>query len=190
MRQLLYWLCAALIVTALYATIIGVAQTVLRSEANDPQLQLAEDAAAQLSQGQAATKLIGRDVDLATSLAPFLVIYDRQGQVLGSSGRLDGQIPTLPAGVLHGVLAGGERTVTWQPQSGIRVAAVVVGTDQGYVLSGRSLREVERRTRDLETFILVAWMLSIGLLGLTFLLSRLLRPARVAGAGLSFRAAA
>ena len=110
------------------------------------------------------------------SLAPFVIVYDRQGQVLASSGQLSGQIPTLPSGILTGTILGTERKITWQPQPGVRIASVVVAAPQGYVLSGRSLREVEGRTSDLERFVAVAWALTIVLLALTFLASRFFPP--------------
>ena len=75
MRQLLYWLCAGLVITALYATVAGTIQTVLRGGANDPQVQLAEDAAAQLAQGASAATLVGSSVDMRASLAPFLISF-------------------------------------------------------------------------------------------------------------------
>ena len=133
MRQLLYWLCAALVITALYTTIGGVIQNVLRSGADDPQLQLAEDAAAHLGQGTTTANPSGASVDIAASLAPFLIVYDRQGRVVSSSAELNGVTPTLPDGVLTSMPVGGEKKVTWQPQAGVRVAAVVVATEQGYI---------------------------------------------------------
>lgn len=181
MKQLLYWLCAALVITALYATVFAVTQAVLRGGANDPQIQVAEDAAAQLGRGANATSLVGDTVDLGASLAPFTIVYDRQGNVLASSGRLNGQIPLLPTGVLTSTAVGSEHKVTWQPQPGVRIASVVVANDQGYVLSGRSLREVERRIDSLELLVAVAWALSCGLLLLTYVASRFVRPARGAG---------
>ena len=168
MRQLLYWLCAALVITALYTTIGGVMQNVLRSGANDPQLQVAEDAAAQLDRGHTTASTGGAQVDIANSLAPFLIVYDRQGRVVSSSGQLNGQTPALPNGVLTSMGPGSEKKLTWQPQAGVRVAAVMVAAQQGYVVSGRSLREVEDRIGALQHLILAAWALSLVALALTY----------------------
>lgn len=178
MRHLLYWLCAALIITALYATIAGVVQTVLRSGANDPQLQVAEDAAARLGQSKATASASGEGVDIAASLAPFLIVYDRQGRVLSSSGQLNGQTPTLPNGVLTSMSVGSEKKLTWQPQTGVRVATVVVATEQGYIVGGRSLREVEGRIGALQHLILAAWTLSLSALALTYFATRFNRYSR------------
>ena len=185
MRHLLYWLCAALVITALYTTLGGVVQNVLRSGANDPQRQVAEDAATRRSQGMTTANPSGESVDIAASLAPFLIVYDRQGRVESSSGQLNGQTPALPHGVLTSMAAGGEKKLTWQPQAGVRVAAVVVATEQGYILSGRSLREVEGRIGALQRLILAAWALSLGALALTYFATRFNRHSRPTTAALN-----
>jgi hypothetical protein len=77
-----------------------------------------------------------------------MIVYDDAGNVLASSVVLHGVTPDLPAGVLDYTRAYGEDRVTWQPEEGVRIAAVVVryeGTQSGFVLAGRSLREVEVR---------------------------------------------
>ena len=150
MKRLIYLLAAALLVSGVYFTIYAAVQHALRIGANDPQIQLAEDTAARLGQGRPAIDPSGDAVDVATSLAPFLIVYDPSGQVVASSAQLAGRTPPLPAGVLRDATPGHEDRLTWQPQPGVRLASVVVATPQGYVLAGRSLREVERRERDAE----------------------------------------
>lgn len=172
MRRLVYWLTAALIISGGYLTLYASVQHVLRAGANDPQIQLSEDAAQRLAQGRAPATLVGEDVDVGASLAPFLIVYNPTGEVLASSARLDGRTPSLPSGVLHDTTPNHESRLTWQPQAGVRLASVVVAAPQGYVLSGRSLREVERRERDAEIIIGAAWLVSLGLLALTFVLTQ------------------
>ena len=59
--------------------------------ANDPQFQLAEDAARALDDGAQAATLVGSaKVYVAVSLAPFIAIYDRSDTVLATDGQLDG----------------------------------------------------------------------------------------------------
>ena len=48
--------------------------------------------------------------------------------------------------------------MTWQPQSGVRVAQVSVPWSGGTVLAGRSLREVERRIDQLLLLVAAAWV--------------------------------
>ena len=60
------------------------------------------------------------------------------------------EIPRPPHGVLEYVRDHGEERVTWQPERRVRIAAVVVryeGKGSGFVLAGRSLREIEGRVR-------------------------------------------
>lgn len=171
MKRLVYWLAAALLVSGIYFTIYAAVQHALRIGANDPQIQLAEDTAARLAQGSPAASLVGDAIDVSTSLSPFLIIYDPSGEALAASVRLDARTPSLPSGVLHDASPNHENRLTWQPQSGVRLASVVVATPQGYVLAGRSLREVERRERDAEEMIGAAWLLSLGVLAATFVIT-------------------
>ncbi|HYM83363.1 MAG TPA: hypothetical protein VEY67_04345 [Candidatus Dormibacteraeota bacterium] len=123
-----------------------VAQQVLRIGANDPQIQLAEDAAAALDHGTGPAAVVPPTrVDVGTSLAPFVVVFDPAGRVLATNGQLDGHDPVPPLGVLSSALPDRRNSVTWQPRPGVRVATVTVAWRGGTVLAGRSLREVEAR---------------------------------------------
>jgi len=104
-RIVVYWLAAALLISisGLYFTLYAALQQVLRGGANDPQIQMAEDTAARLVRGFPAASLVGEPVDVSTSLAPFLIVYNPSGQVLAASASLDAhntRAPTLPPGVL------------------------------------------------------------------------------------------
>ncbi len=126
-----------------------VGQQALRLGGNDPQLQMAQDAASRLSAGEPLTSVAPtRALDVGTSLAPFTIVYDETGSVLAASGQLHGQAPGLPSGVLEAVRQHGEDRVSWQPEPGARYAAVVErvsGAQPGFVLVARSLRETEQR---------------------------------------------
>ena len=148
-RTFLYWLPLAFCLTVLAGLVYGAVQQNFRQGANDPQIQMAEDAAIQLQDGAQAQTVVGGDkVDLSRSLAPFLIVYDATGHVLASSAQLNGAVPDIPTGVFNSVRASGEDRMTWQPQEGVREAAIVTqfgGSHPGFVLAGRSLREVEDR---------------------------------------------
>jgi len=149
----------AFLVTFGCAVAYGVAQQGLRSGANSPQLQMAEDTAAALDAGAAPDELAaGAKVDVATSLAPFLVVFDSTGAVLATDGVLDGRDPIPPPGVLEGARQHPPDTVTWQPRAGVRIAQVSVPWHGGVVLAGRSLREVERRIDQLTLLVAAAWV--------------------------------
>jgi hypothetical protein len=101
-------------------------------------------------------------VNVASSLAPFVIIFDGKDRVVASSATLDGRTPQLPPGVFDAARASGEDRVTWQPQAGVRLAAVVVPVaGGGSVLAGRSLREVERRESDLLGVTAFAWLFGL-----------------------------
>jgi hypothetical protein len=124
-------------------------QQSLRTGANDPQIQMAEDAAHALERGDAIDKVVpAGTVEIERSLAPFLMIYDAGGHAIAGSGALRGQAAAPPAGVFSFVRQNGEERVTWQPERGVRLAAVVIATSAkpaAFVLAARSLREVETR---------------------------------------------
>ena len=150
-------------VTTLFCGLVYVAvQQALRHSANDPQIQIAEDAAAALANGNRAETVVPASiVDMAQSLAPVLIVFDSTGAVLGSSGVLHGKVPIPPAGVFEFVRGHGEERVTWQPERGVRMASVVVrsgGAHPGFVLAARSLREVEMREAQTGQLAGIGWV--------------------------------
>ncbi len=153
------WLGLAALLTVAVGVVYGTQQQALRQGANDPQIQIAEDGAADLGRGAAPDAVAGQGtVDMAASLAPFTIVYDGQGRVLASSARLDGVTPSLPSGVLEYARAHGQDRLTWQPRPGVRIAAVVERAGDGAVLSGRSLREVEARVDQLDMLCMAGWL--------------------------------
>jgi hypothetical protein len=79
-RAFAIWLPVSAAATVVILLISVAAQQDLRRGANDPQIQLAEDAAAQLDAGATpAAVLPPEHVDMAHSLAPFVIVFDRQG---------------------------------------------------------------------------------------------------------------
>ncbi len=155
----------AVVVTALCGLTYLATQQALRHAANDPQIQMAEDAADALAQGATIESQVpAGKVALERSLAPFVMVLDGSGQVVASSGLLDGNVPTVPQGVINYVRDHGEDRVTWQPAPGVRVAAVVVGyqgAQPGFVLVGRSLRETEKRVGQIGSIIGLAWLVTL-----------------------------
>src|SRR6266849_11215871 len=160
-----HWLLVAIVVTGLIGLLYAAVQQDLRQGANDPQIQMAEDAAVKLAGGQPVQSVVPSEkVDIAKSLAPYLIIFDANGNPIDSSAQLDGQTPTIPSGVFDSVRQNGEDRFTWQPQTGVRSAVVVTqykGSNSGFVLAGRSLREVEKREDNLMLVLLVGWVVII-----------------------------
>ena len=106
---------------------------------------------------------------MAASLAPFVIIYDTSGKVVSGSGYLAGQIPSAPLGMLESAKGAEYHAITWEPETGVRIASVTVATDKYYVLSGRNLREVERSEGN--TFWLSAFggVVTLAMLGTCFI---------------------
>jgi hypothetical protein len=137
-------------------------QQSLRQGLNDPQIQMAEDAAYALNNGATTDSLIaGNKVEMSRSLAPFLIAYDSSGKPVAGSGVLNGELPSLPDGVLDYAKQNGEDRVSWQPDNDTRIASVIVPYDHGYVLAGRNMREVEKRELQTEGFAAATWGLTL-----------------------------
>jgi len=168
-RVLFAWLALAALASAVCLLVYVVAQQTWRTAANDPQIQLARDAAAALAAGRAVEAVVPREaVDMERSLAPFLIVFDADGKVLAASASLRGSVPVVPKGVLDYVRDRGEDRITWQPIGGVRIASVVVsysGARSGYVLAGRSLEETQYRITRFGNLIALAWVATlVGLL--------------------------
>lgn len=164
MKKLFPWLGASLVVLIIFGTVYATVQQSQRRDANYPQIQLAEDKAADLDSGTKPGKLVHGRVNMKRSLAPFTIIYDRFGKVVAGSGYLDGKIPVVPIGVLTAAKGKDYNFVTWKPDPGVRVAAVSVAANRYYVLSGRSLKEVEKndnKTLEITLLGLIASLLTL-----------------------------
>jgi hypothetical protein len=109
-------------------------------------------------------------VDIARSLAPFVVVYGPTGAILAPGGTLDGQPPAVPAGVLENARSSGRNAVTWQPRPGVRVATVSVPWSGGTVLAGRSLRLVEEHAATLELIVGGGWLAILAALAVAALI--------------------
>lgn len=154
------WLLIVLVVSCILGVVHVVVQQDMRIGANDPQIQMAEDTAVILNT-RSFLNVSQHKIDIAQSLAPFIMTFDANGQVRSSEAELDGQTPTVPAGIFAYVTSNGEDRLTWQPRTGVRIAAVVTKYNNGYVLVGRNLREVEKREDMLFVQIVFGWVVTL-----------------------------
>ena len=167
-RAVAIFLPLAVLATLTCGLVYVEVQQALRSGANDPQYQMAEDAASRLDAGSRPADLVdtANTVDAATSLAAFTIIFDSAGRVLASEVTLDGGQPVPPGGVLRAAKPGSPNAVTWQPREGVRIASVTVAWSGGTVLAGRSLRRVEEQEWNSELIAGAAWLVAlVGLAG-------------------------
>ncbi|MGB8215114.1 MAG: hypothetical protein WCE68_16315 [Anaerolineales bacterium] len=171
------WLPLAIATAGLCGLAYLTVQQSLRMGANDPQIQMAEDAASDLNAGASIESVLpSTKVEIADSLAPFLVVFDDSGKVLASSATLHAATPTYPAGVLDYTRQQGQDRVTWQPEAGVRMATVVVRYKNGFVMAGRSLTEVEKREDQVESLsglaLLAIWAATLVVISLGELVGR------------------
>jgi hypothetical protein len=156
------WLPFAVTISAFCLLVYAAVQQVYRQNADDPQVQMANDAVQALVSGQSADSLVPMTrVSVSESLSPFLIIYDASGKELASSAALDGKTPALPDGVLDSTKQLGENRISWQPSAAVRIATVIVSYKDGYVLAGRNMREVEEREAQVSTFAGITWVLAM-----------------------------
>lgn len=156
LRIIRQWLPLAVAVSAITFIIYLTIQQDIRTGANDPQIQMAQDLAATLNSGQSPE--ISGKIDIAKSLAPFTIIYDKEGKIASSNAVLNGKTPVLPLGVLNHTE---ENRITWQPKERLRLASVIVSYNNGYVLVGRNMREIEIREDQQLTNVLLSWIVAL-----------------------------
>jgi hypothetical protein len=162
------WLPLGVGITGVCLLVSLAVQQDLRQSFNDPQVQIAEDTVYALQQGSTTASVLKNfpRVDIAKSLSPWVGVYDASYHPLGSSGKLDGVQPALPKGVYDAAASNsgkdtqieGQNRVTWQPESGVRVATVVQHYGGGFVVSGRNMSELEIKENNLNLLIFFAWV--------------------------------
>ena len=91
------WIPLAFIICCFCGLAYLTVQQAYRQSANDPQIQIAEDSAAILSSNASTSSILPTGtVNIAESLAPFIVIYDNAGNPIAGNGILDNALPSLP----------------------------------------------------------------------------------------------
>jgi hypothetical protein len=156
---------AIIVATILFGTVYVVAQQLDRLSANDAPLRLASQVAAELREGQSSTVDAQSHVDLARSLAAFVVVEDAQGKPSTGSGFLHGSLVSLPTGVLANAATSGQDNVTWAPQPGLRFATVTLKVGDQFVSAGQSLKPSENRDGTVRLLVGAGWLFSIFALG-------------------------
>lgn len=157
LEPVVWWALLAVPITLLSLLIYVGGQQVLRQSVNDLPAQLAQDVASGTS------GVPTNHVDIAQSLSPFVIVYDKNGTPISGNGYLDGKLPTPPKGVFENVdfWANGH---SWQPQSDpvVRVDVAIVPTDTGFILAGQNMRQVEQHIIHLGGLLLTGWIFTLG----------------------------
>ena len=177
-RSFTKWLPLVVAITGVFGFSYVAVQQNYRQSMNDPQIQMAEDAAISLARDYTPANVVPRGVvpiDIKESLAPWITVYDASGTPLESNAVLDNAPPHLPTGLfdtttwrpLKNFVAptGAETRVSWQPRPDVRQAVILVQFltphGVGYVAVGRSMRTTEERIINLTELAAVAWSTTI-----------------------------
>ena len=191
------WLPLAIVTTIICGLVYLAVQQDLRMTANDELVQISEDVSALLAAGTPVQEILppSNPIDISKSLAVYIAVYDASGTPLASTAMLNGAVPVPPASVFASAKAGGEDRLTWQPAPGVRSAVVVnhyavssaanpalgpnasstpntSATTGGYVLVGRSLREIDNHESQAEAEAAGAWILCLALSFATIYVTR------------------
>lgn len=162
---LISWIPIAITIIALSGLIYVSSQQVYRQSANDPQIQIAEDLGTQLAQGVDPNYFMPQvKTDISRSLAVYVIVFDKNGKIINSSATIAGKDPEIPGGVFANTKAKTESRFTWEAKSGDRSAAVIRyynGKSSGFILVGRSLKEVEGREEKLGKIVFVGLLVTL-----------------------------
>ena len=184
LRAFYRWLPLAIVISLFCLLVYVSGQQILRQSANDPQIQMATDIAANLTKGKSPKELKNIDIfDISESLAPFVIVFDDQYKPTVSTASLGTRTPKLPNGVFAYTKQHIEVRVTWQPRDDTRIAAVVryystEGKD-GYVLVGRNIKEVEKRENLIMMLSLTTWLISITASFLLYISQEIWQPFKI-----------
>jgi hypothetical protein len=174
-RAFALWVVISVAITGCFAFTFAAMQQNYRQSLNDPQIQMAEDAVAAITSGKEIDQVVPiGTVDISSSLAPWMAVYNATGVPLLSSGELNGAPPQLPPGVFAtstwtGLFIGhhlntappDEDHFTWQPSPAVRQAVVLIYFNSpngiGYVAAGRNMWEGEDHIRVLTEGGAILW---------------------------------
>lgn len=152
-----HWLPLAMVIIILAGTGFIAFQQSLRTSANESPIQLSEDYALMIKDENPQADLsVYTKVDMEKSLSPFLMILDKDGEVLQSTGSLGTKTVVPPKGSLEHAKINGQNRVTWAPKPGVRIATVITYVDVEdtyFIVSGRNLRETDRKINQVRTII-------------------------------------
>jgi hypothetical protein len=162
------WVALAATMLLMCGIIYITVQQSYRQGANDPQFQIAEDAVNAIALGVNPESLVSDPPkEISSSLSPYLIIYGPGEKPVASGAVLNGNVPTMPSGVLKYVKEHGEDVITWKPREGIRHALVIQKTKGEpiyFVVAGRSLKKTEERIALLGRQIELGWLFSVVIL--------------------------
>ena len=160
----IFHLTLILLVSGVILFVTVAIQQVYRNMANEPQVQMANDLAAE-PQRAAALEPVD-SLNLYSDQSVFAIYVNYHFQAIASTCNLHGQSPQIPVGVYEHAKSEGINIITWQPKKGTRIALVVKPVNTGgFIAVGRSLAYAEQQTNNIYLMGAIAWALAMLLLG-------------------------
>ncbi len=158
-----HWLALVGVATLVLGASYAMVQQSTRLSADDLPLSAAQVAKQELQSGSSAADVLpSLKTDLKTDSTVFIIVTDDSKHVLASSAVLNGQTPLPPNGVFSFTNSHSSDHFTWQPQSGVRVATRVIkygkSPDNGFIITGQSLRPYEDRIGTYTALAAAAWL--------------------------------
>jgi hypothetical protein len=184
-KSVVNWVPLGVAIVFTFGAVYLALQQSYRTNANDPQVQIAQDLVNNIAAGEDASSLNqSPKIDIGKSLSTFVIVYNKDKQIIANTATLGKNTPAPPKEVLNEIgkkknyLGQSqdpyENRFTWQPQKGVRLAVVIAKGENSYVLVGRNLREVENRIANLTiTLGLIMVLTLITSLGISFALGLL-----------------
>jgi hypothetical protein len=154
MRRIVPWIVGVIVLSVALGALYLVAQQIERQGANDSPQRLATQIASDLN----SADLPKARVDLASSLAGFYVVYDKDGKPEYGNGYLHGALASPPIGAIETAATEGTNSVSWEPEANLRFATVELRAGNHVVLAGQSLAPSETRTDRLGRLVALAWL--------------------------------
>jgi predicted secreted protein len=177
------WLAIVGVATLVLGASYAMVQQSTRLSADDLPLTTSQVAKQELQNGSDAKDVVPTlKTNLRSDTSVFMVITDSSQHVLASSAVVDNKTPLPPQGVFDYTNAHGTDHFTWEPASGVRLATRVIkygqAPDNGYIITGQSLKPYEDRISTYTLLALAAWLAVIAWSYLLLLLPLSVRQTR------------
>jgi hypothetical protein len=164
LRSVVSFLPFAVCITLLSGLIYFSSQQVIRLSANEMPSLSVDTALARISIGQQLNTILPNiPIELSKPFGFFFSAYNEQKVLTIAQTTVRSAPVSVPSGVLDYAKSHGKDRVTWQPETGIRLAIVVVYEPRTntYLVAGRDLTDYEHRIETLGLQILLGWGITI-----------------------------
>jgi hypothetical protein len=176
--QVRMWLALVGVATLVIGASYAMVQQSTRLSADDLPLTTSQVAKQELQSGSSASDVVPTlKTDLKYDTSVFMIVTDNSKHVLASSAVLNGQTPLPPNGVFSFTSQHGSDHFTWEPRDGVRLATRVTkygnNPDDGFIITGQSLKPYEDRIATYTWLALAAWLAVLAWSYLLLLLPRI-----------------